>query len=457
MNMTALTAISPLDGRYAKHTSCLRPLVSEYGLIKYRIIVEIRWLQFLADHSQITEVPAFSKQANQFLENLISNFDEQQAGQVKAIEATTNHDVKAVEYYLKEKIKEQPELNQVSEFIHFACTSEDINNLAYALMLRDCQQNIFLPTFEKMIAALTQLATQHAKVSMLARTHGQAASPTTVGKEFAVFVHRLRRQQQQLQAHRFNAKINGAVGNFNAHHISYPEIDWQQASHDFIQQFDLVINHYTTQIEPHDSISEFFAIVMRINTILVDLARDIWGYIALDYFKQKPKDGEVGSSTMPHKVNPIDFENAEGNLSLANAVMSFLAQRLGTSRWQRDLVDSTLLRNIGVCMGYSLVAYESLQKGLSKLEINHTQISNDLAQHLEVLTEAIQTVMRRYQCENPYEQLKALSRGKKIDKETLHTFIKTLAIPDPAKQQLLSLTPENYIGLAENLAKTINK
>lgn len=449
MELTALTAISPIDGRYADKTTVLRPIFSEYGLIRHRVLVEVRWLQALARHPDIPEVPPLSEAALRVLNELADYFAVTDAKRVKEIERTTNHDVKAIEYLLKEKIAGNTELEAVSEFIHFACTSEDINNLAYALMLREARSQILLPQWDSLIKAMTVLAHQYAEQPMLARTHGQPASPTTLGKEMANVVYRFQRQRTQLAAVSLLGKINGAVGNYNAHLAAYPTVDWEALVRRFItEDLGLDWNPYTIQIEPHDYMAEFFHVVMRANTILLDFCRDIWSYIAIGYFRQKTVAGEVGSSTMPHKVNPIDFENAEGNLGIANALLDHLAAKLPVSRWQRDLTDSTVLRTLGVGLAHSLVAYQSCLKGIGKLEVNQAALESDLDDNWEVLAEPIQTVMRRYGIEQPYEQLKALTRGQRVDRDILRTFIATLTIPDEAKQQLLALTPSTYIGNA---------
>ncbi len=457
MDLSPLTAVTPIDGRYGSKTDVLRATFSEYGLIKYRVIVEIRWLQFLANHSDIKEVPAFSKKTLTFLEKLLEDFDEQQAQRIKAIEQTTNHDVKAVEYYLKECFETQPELSAASEFVHFACTSEDINNLAHGLMLQEGRDQILLPSLDNVIAKLTELATQHASVAMLSRTHGQTASPTTMGKEFANVVARLRRQRKQITSVALLGKINGAVGNYNAHLSAYPAIDWSECAQAFVETLGLEWNPYTTQIEPHDYMAELFDAASRANTILIDLNRDIWAYISLGYYTQQTVAGEIGSSTMPHKVNPIDFENAEGNLGLANAIFQHLASKLPISRWQRDLTDSTVLRNMGVGFGYTLIAYQSLLKGLNKLQLNPARLAQDLDNAWEVLAEPIQTVMRRYGIPEPYEKLKALTRGQAITRQTLKDFIETLGLPDQARVELLALTPASYTGIATELARGIDK
>jgi adenylosuccinate lyase len=452
MLMTTLTALSPIDGRYAGKVDALRPIFSEFGLIRNRVLVEIRWLQALAEAPEIEEVPALSEAANHRLEQIIDQFCESDAQRIKEIERTTNHDVKAVEYFLKECIADNDELMQVSEFIHFACTSEDINNLSYARMLKEGRDSILLPQMDELIGTIRSFAQEYADCSMLARTHGQAATPTTMGKEFANFVTRLERQRRQLHSIELHGKINGAVGNYNAHRIAYPEIEWPAFTQQFVESLDLSWNPYTIQIEPHDYIAELFHALTRFNTILIDLDRDLWGYIALGYFTQKTVAGEVGSSTMPHKVNPIDFENSEGNLGLANAIFDHLSGKLPISRWQRDLTDSTVLRNVGVGIAHTSIAIQSSLKGLSKLQINAERLDADLNANWEVLAEPIQTVMRRYGIEKPYEKLKTLTRGNRIEPDALHAFIETLDIPDDAKQRLLSLTPRDYIGYAAILA-----
>ncbi|EDM47852.1 adenylosuccinate lyase [Marinobacter algicola] len=455
MELNALTAISPVDGRYGSKVSVFRDIFSEYGLIRNRVTVELRWLQKLAAHPDITEVPAFSADANQFLDRMISEFSLADAERIKGIERTTNHDVKAVEYFIKEKIADVPELHAVTEFVHFACTSEDINNLSHALMLREGLDHGLLPAMERIVDRLAELAHEHAEQPMLSRTHGQTASPSTVGKELANVVYRLRRQVKQIRAVELMGKINGAVGNYNAHLSAYPSVDWAQNAKDFIESLGLDWNPYTTQIEPHDYIAELYDAIARFNTILIDLDRDIWGYISLGYFKQKTVEGEVGSSTMPHKVNPIDFENSEGNLGIANALFSHLSAKLPISRWQRDLTDSTVLRNLGVGFAHSLIAYEATLKGLGKLEINPTRLDEDLDHAWEVLAEPIQTVMRRYNIEKPYEKLKALTRGKAMTPDVIKAFVESLEIPDTAKAELMELTPGSYIGNATQQARDI--
>ena len=455
MSLSPLTAVSPIDGRYHSKTKALETLFSEFGLIRYRVIVEVRWLQHLARLPEINELPALSEEANTYLDNILEKFDTTKAQRVKDIEATTNHDVKAVEYYLKEQLEGLEELDNIKEFVHFACTSEDINNLSYALMLKDGRDQILEPQMQQIVANLRELSVEFAAVPMLSRTHGQTASPTTMGKEFANVVARLERQVTQLSQVLVLGKINGAVGNYNAHLSAYPEINWPAASEKFVTELGLELNPYTTQIEPHDYIAEMFDVVKRYNVILIDFNRDVWGYISQGYFKQKTIAGEIGSSTMPHKVNPIDFENSEGNLGLANAIMSHLAEKLPISRWQRDLTDSTVLRNLGVGVGYSVIAYQSALKGISKLEINEARLLQDLDSAWEVLAEPIQTIMRRYNIENPYEKLKDLTRGKTITREILADFVETLEMPEEAKEQMRNLTPANYTGYAEQLARDI--
>jgi adenylosuccinate lyase len=452
MSQSTLTALSPIDGRYASKVEGLRPIFSEFGLIRYRVQVEVRWLQALSDHAKIVEVSLFSESANHVLESIVGNFSEDDAQRIKDIELTTNHDVKAVEYFLKEKIAGNAELEKVGEFIHFACTSEDINNLSYGLMLKE-GRGVILAQMQACIDAIMQCAMESAAQPMLSRTHGQSATPTTVGKEFANVSARLLRQKEQLEAVQLLGKINGAVGNYNAHCVAYPEVDWPVVAKHFVESLGLQFNPYTTQIEPHDYIAEFFHALSRFNTILLDFDRDMWGYISLGYFKQKTVAGEVGSSTMPHKVNPIDFENSEGNLGIANALFAFLAEKLPISRWQRDLTDSTVLRNIGVGIAHTSIAIQATLKGISKLQINPEAIEADLNANWEVLAEPIQTVMRRYGIEKPYEKLKELTRGQRITPEQLRLFIGKLEIPDAAKAALLELTPRAYTGYAETLAK----
>ena len=454
MTFQTICALSPLDGRYNAKTSALRPYFSEFALIRYRVIVEIEWLKALSNESLIGEVSPFSANTVGRLENLIKNFSVTDAEAIKAIEASTNHDVKAVEYWLKETFSQYSDIVNVIEFIHFACTSEDINNLSHGLMLKNSRDEVMLPMLHALIDKLQTMAHQFASVPLLSRTHGQPATPTTMGKEMANVAYRLNYACDRLRAIALLGKINGAVGNYNAHIIAYPNLDWEKFAQNFVEKLGLTFNPYTTQIEPHDAIAALFDAYARVNTILIDLNRDIWGYISLGYFKQKTKENEVGSSTMPHKVNPIDFENSEGNLGIANALLNHLSEKLPVSRWQRDLTDSTVLRNMGVALGHTLLAYDSCIKGLNKLEINHIAIQRDLQDAWEVLAEPVQMVMRRFGIKNPYERLKALTRGKSgISQETLHQFIQTLEIPDKEKQQLLALTPTNYIGLAEKLAK----
>ena len=453
--LSALTAVSPIDGRYQDKTASLRNVFSEYGLIRNRVLVEVRWLQQLAKHPAITEVPALSDEAQSVLNQLGENLTVEQAERVKQIERTTNHDVKAVEYLIKETIADNAELAAVSEFVHFACTSEDINNLSHALMLKEGRDDVLLPELQAVTDAIEQMARDYADVPMLSRTHGQTASPTTVGKEMANVTYRLQRQIEQIKAVPLLGKINGAVGNYNAHLSAYPDIDWAANAQAFIEGLGLSFNPYTIQIEPHDYMAELFDALARINTILIDFARDIWGYISMAYFKQKTVAGEVGSSTMPHKVNPIDFENAEGNMGIANAIYGHLSAKLPISRWQRDLTDSTVLRNMGVGVGYTLIALASLKKGIGKLELNQARLAEDLDNAWEVLAEPIQTVMRRYGIEEPYEKLKALTRGNVMDKTTIQAFIDTLDIPAQAKTELKAMTPASYIGNAAEQARNI--
>lgn len=455
-SLTTLNALSPLDGRYQSKLDALRPFFSEYALIKHRAWVEVEWLKALSAAPELAEIAPFSKDTIAELNAAITQFSESDAAQVKAIEVRTNHDVKALEYWLKEKFDGNPEIKKASEFIHFACTSEDINNLSHGLMLKTATESVMLPFLANVIARLTELAKELADQPMLSRTHGQTASPTTMGKELANVVYRLQRQQKQLQANEFLGKINGAVGNFNAHLSAYPDYDWESFAKRFVESLGLTYNPMTIQIEPHDYMAELYDTLARINTILIDLNRDIWGYISVGYFKQKVKAGEIGSSTMPHKVNPIDFENSEGNLGMANAILRHMAEKLPISRWQRDLTDSTVLRNMGVGFGYTLLGYDSCLRGLNKLEINAAKLAEDLDNSWEVLAEPIQTVMRRYGIENPYEQLKELTRGKGgINKASLHTFIETLKIPADAKKLLLEMTPASYTGKAAELTKHI--
>jgi len=451
MELSALTAVSPIDGRYATKTIALRDIFSEYGLLKYRTRVEVRWLQKLSATPEITEVPKFSEDANRFLEDLVANFSLEDAQRIKDIERTTNHDVKAVEYFLKEKVAQVAELHAVNEFIHFACTSEDINNLSHALMLHEARKHVLLPQIKEVIDTIAKFAHEFRQIPLLSRTHGQPASPSTMGKEFANVVARMRRQFKQIQQVEILGKINGAVGNYNAHCSAYPDIDWHKYSEEFVTSLGIQWNPYTTQIEPHDYIAELFDAVARYNTILMDFDRDIWGYIALGDFKQRTIAGEIGSSTMPHKVNPIDYENSEGNLGLANAIFDHLAKKLPISRWQRDLTDSTVLRNLGVGCGYAIIAYTSTLKGLSKLQINEAHLREELDHNWEVLAEPIQTVMRRYGIEKPYEKLKELTRGKRVDEAQMHAFIEKLDIPEDEKARLKLMTPENYIGEAVKL------
>ncbi|MEJ2655497.1 MAG: adenylosuccinate lyase [Acidihalobacter sp.] len=455
MELSPLTALSPADGRYAAQTEPLRAVFSEYGLIAARVQVEVRWLQALADESGIAEVPALPPGAIEVLESLLDRFGPDEAAAVKAIERTTNHDVKAVEYYIKQRIAEQPDLAAVKEFVHFACTSEDINNLAYGIMLKRGRDEVLLPVMDEIIGVLRDMAHRCADQPMLSRTHGQPASPTTLGKELANVVARLERQREQVAGAPILGKINGAVGNYNAHTVTYPEVDWTAFAERFVTGLGLKWNAYTTQIEPHDYVAELFDAVVRFNTVLLDLARDIWGYISVGYFRQRVIEGEVGSSTMPHKVNPIDFENAEGNIGVANALLEHLARKLPVSRWQRDLTDSTVLRNLGVGLAHSLIAYRALLKGLSKLEIDETRLAADLEANWEVLAEPVQTVMRRYGLPNPYEQLKALTRGQRVDAEALSAFIEDLDLPEEAKAALRTLTPALYTGTAAALARDI--
>ena len=455
VSLSPLTAVSPIDGRYGAKTDMLRTVFSEYGLIRYRVLVEVRWLQHLAANPAIVEVAPFSKDATALLNGLVDNFTIEHAERVKEIERTTNHDVKAVEYLIKETIADNAELLAVSEFVHFACTSEDINNLSHALMLKEGRDDIVVPALQAIHGQLTAMAVEFSDVAMLARTHGQTASPTTVGKEMANVAYRLQRQLASITAVPLLGKINGAVGNYNAHISAYPDLDWPAISQAFIEGLGLEFNPYTTQIEPHDYMAELFDGLARSNTILIDFARDIWGYISLGYFKQKTIAGEVGSSTMPHKVNPIDFENAECNLGIANALYGHLSAKLPVSRWQRDLTDSTVLRNMGVGLGYSMIAYASLDKGIGKLQLNQERLAADLDAAWEVLAEPIQTVMRRYGIEEPYEKLKALTRGNVIDQATIQAFIDTLEIPQEAKTALKAMTPASYIGNAVQQAKDI--
>ena len=457
MQLSSLTAVSSVDGRYAGRTAGLREIFSEYGLIRYRIIVEIRWFQALAASADIPQVSSLSEKANAFLDKLINDFGLEAAQRVKVIEATTNHDVKAVEYYLKECFAKQEELNSLSEFLHFACTSEDINNLSYALMMLDAREQILLPAYAEIDDVLQAMAGEFADIAMLSRTHGQTASPTTLGKEMANVAVRLQRQTSQFSQQPILGKINGAVGNFNAHISAYPEVDWPKFAKQFVESLGLSWNPWTTQIEPHDWMAECFHTMSRYHTVLIDLCRDIWAYISIGYFSQKTIAGEIGSSTMPHKVNPIDFENAEGNLGVANALLTHLAEKLPISRWQRDLTDSTVLRTIGTATGHSLIAYASLLKGLNKLQLNTKKLADDLDSSWEVLAEPIQTVMRLYGMKNPYEQLKTLTRGKAINSEILVDFVQSLEIPAAAKQRLLELTPAGYTGNAAEMARSLKR
>ena len=456
MTLSALTALSPLDGRYHGKVEALRGHFSEYGLIRYRLLVEIEWLKALSAEPAIAELPPFSVATIAWLDQLAAAFSEADAEQIKAIERRTNHDVKAIEYWLREKLAENDETKDALEFIHFACTSEDINNLSHALMLRHARDEVMLPALRVIIDKLQALAHEHAAVPLLCRTHGQTATPSTLGKEMANVVYRLRRAHARIAAVEIMGKINGAVGNYNAHLSAYPNADWEHFAQRFVEARGLTFNPYTIQIEPHDYMAELYDACARANTILIDLDRDLWGYISLGYFKQRVVAGEVGSSTMPHKVNPIDFENSEGNLGLANALLRHLSEKLPISRWQRDLTDSTVLRNMGVAMGYTLLAYESCLKGLNKLEANPQKLAEDLNNSWEVLAEPIQTVMRRYNIENAYDKLKELTRGKGgINKESLAAFIRTLDIPEREKQRLQALSPETYLGKAAELAKRI--
>ncbi len=455
MDLSSISALSPVDGRYGSKTAALRPYFSEFGLIYNRVLVEVRWLQRLAEHPQIDEVTPLSDEANALLERLINNFDEAAAQRVKNIESTTNHDVKAVEYYIKEQFKDNAELQAINEYVHFACTSEDINNLSHGLMLKQGLEQVMVPEMTEVLAQIKYLAHSHQNQPMLSRTHGQTASPSTMGKEMANVAARLERQLKQIKQMEFLGKINGAVGNYNAHYTAYPEIDWQANAQMFVESLGLTWNPYTTQIEPHDYIAELFDAFARFNTILLDFDRDIWGYISMGFFKQRTIAGEIGSSTMPHKVNPIDFENSEGNLGIANALLQHLASKLPVSRWQRDLTDSTVLRNLGVGLAHSLIAYQATLKGISKLELNAARLDADLDNAWEVLAEPIQTVMRRYAIEEPYEKLKALTRGKTINATIMADFIDSLDLPQSVKDELKTLTPANYIGNAVAQAAAI--
>ena len=456
MPLSALTALSPLDGRYRDKISRLADYFSEFGLIRYRILVEVEWLKALCATKALDDIPCLSPAALKQLDAVVRDFSVIDVDAVKQIEARTNHDVKAIEYWLKEKLSDNTEIAGITRFVHFACTSEDINNLCHALMLRDARAQVMLPAVDALIARLTGLAHSTASLPMLSRTHGQPATPSTLGKEMANVVHRLRRQRARVAGVSLTGKMNGAVGNYNAHLAAFPAFDWEKFCRDFVEKLGFEFNAYTTQIEPHDSIAELFDACAGLNTVLLDLDRDVWGYISIGYFKQKVKEGEVGSSTMPHKVNPIDFENSEGNLGLANALLSHLSSKLPISRWQRDLTDSTVLRNMGVALGYSLLAYDACLRGLNKLEPDPRRLADDLNANWEVLAEPIQTVMKRHGIEDAYEQLKALTRGKAgINRNTLHEFVGSLAIPPEEKERLLALTPAAYTGIAEQLAKRI--
>ena len=455
MKVSTLRALSPADGRYADKVNGLRDIFSEYGLIRYRVLVEVRWLQCLADEPSVPELQPLSSVMKDVLNHLVDDFSLDDAERIKEIESTTNHDVKAVEYFIRERLGDGPETSTLKDFLHFGCTSEDINNLAYALMLRAGRSEVIVPKMREVRGKLQSMARDHADVAMLSRTHGQTASPTTLGKELANVVARLERAQQQFRDVEIRGKFNGAVGNFNAHAVTYPDADWPAISARFVESLGLDLNPYTTQIEPHDWTAEYAHALMRYNTILIDFCRDTWAYISLGYFRQKVASNEVGSSTMPHKVNPIDFDNAEGNLGMANAMLGHFAEKLPISRWQRDLTDSTVQRNFGVATGYLLIALASVTKGLGKLQVNHEAIQADVAEAWEVLAEAVQTVMRRYGIPEPYEKLKALTRGQAVTKDVLRDFIASLDIPDTEKKRLLELTPDAYIGLAAELAKGI--
>ena len=457
MKLSALTAISPVDGRYQNKTDALRPIFSEYGLFRYRVLVEVEWLKKLSKNSSIKEIESFSASSTSLLNNIKDNFSIVDAERIKEIEKTTNHDMKAVEYFIREKIQSDSKLKNISQFIHFACTSEDINNLSYALMLKDARESILVPKLQKLVTILEKMSADYSSIPMISRTHGQTASPTTLGKEMAVYVHRLNRQNNQLKNIELLGKLNGAVGNFNAHFSAYPDIDWMTLSKEFVEELGLTWNPLTTQIESHDYMAEYFHVLIRSNTILIDLCRDLWGYISLGYFKLKLIKGEVGSSTMPHKINPIDFENSEGNFGFANSLLEHLAMKLPTSRWQRDLTDSTVLRNTGVGIAHSVIALDACIAGLSKIDVDTEIINQDLENSWEVLTEAIQTVMRCYNIEGAYEKLKEISRGNEISRETLHNFIEKLDIPNDAKSRLKNLTPSNYLGNAETQTKLIKK
>jgi adenylosuccinate lyase len=455
MKVSTLRALSPADGRYADKVNGLRDIFSEYGLIRYRVLVEVRWLQFLADEASVPELEPLSNVMKDVLNHIVDDFSLDAAERVKEIEATTNHDVKAVEYFIRERLGDGPETQALKDFLHFGCTSEDINNLAYALMLRVARQEVLLPKMREVRAKLQSMARDQAATPMLARTHGQTASPTTLGKELANVVARLDRAEQQFRNVEIRGKFNGAVGNFNAHLVTYPDADWPLISERFVASLGLETNPYTTQIEPHDWTAEYAHALMRYDTILIDLCRDVWGYVSLGYFRQRVARNEVGSSTMPHKVNPIDFENAEGNLGMANAMLGHFAEKLPISRWQRDLTDSTVQRNFGVALGYLVIATQSVQKGLDKLEVDNAAIAADVNEAWEVLAEAVQSVMRRYGIPEPYEKLKALTRGQAVTKTLLHEFIASLELPEAEKTRLLELSPERYTGLATDLAGKI--
>ena len=455
MTLTTLTSLSPLDGRYADKLDTLRPLFSEYGLIRRRLQVEIGWLKALAREPHFVEIPEFSPATTAELDALVDGFSPDDAGQVKAIEEVTKHDVKALEYWIRQRLSGNPEVMRVAEFIHFACTSEDINNLAHALMLQAARADTLLPMIDRLLARLRELAHEFADLPMMSRTHGQPATPTTVGKEMANVAYRLDRARQAIAQVRLRGKMNGAVGNYNAHLAAYPEYDWEGFSRRFVESLGLEFNPYTIQIEPHDTMAELFDAFARANLVLLDLDRDVWGYISLGFFRQKLRAGEIGSSTMPHKVNPIDFENSEGNLGLANALLRHLADKLPVSRWQRDLSDSTVLRNMGVALGYTLLAYDSLLRGLHKLEADPERLQADLEANWELLAEPVQTVMRRYGVANPYEKLKDLTRGRRVTRDEMQLFVASLEIPEPAKAELLALTPSAYTGLAAELARRI--
>jgi adenylosuccinate lyase len=455
MKVSTLRALSPADGRYADKVSGLRDIFSEYGLIRFRVLAEVRWLQCLADEASVAELAPLSSVMKDVLNHIVDDFSLDDAERVKEIESTTNHDVKAVEYFIRERLGDGPETGSLKDFLHFGCTSEDINNVAYALMLRTARVDVLLPQMREVRGTLQTMAHKHAGMAMLSRTHGQTASPTTLGKELANVVARLDRAQKQFRDIEIRGKFNGAVGNFNAHHVTYPDADWQAISGRFVESLGLELNPYTTQIEPHDWTAEYAHALIRYNTILIDLCRDIWGYVSLGYFTQKVAKDEVGSSTMPHKVNPIDFENAEGNLGMGNAMLSHFAQKLPISRWQRDLTDSTVQRNLGVAIGYIVIALQSTRKGLGKLEVNEETIQADVSEAWEVLAEAVQSLMRRYGIPEPYEKLKALTRGQAVTKDLLREFIGTLDIPEDEKKRLLELTPGTYTGLAEELAGKI--